>query len=128
MTVQELAEIVSGRVVGDPATRITRIADLIDADEGAVAYVEEEKLLDAAKASKASCLIVRDGSKFPERTLIEVGNPKLAFALIGAALHPPPRREPTIHPTAVVAETADVALTAYVGPNVCVGEYAHVGA
>jgi UDP-3-O-[3-hydroxymyristoyl] glucosamine N-acyltransferase len=128
MTVQELAEIVSGRVVGDPGTQITRIADLIDADEGEIAYIEDEKLLDAAAASKASCLIVRDGGKFPERTLIEVGNPKLAFALIGAALHPQPRREPEVHPTAVVAETADVALTAYVGPNVCVGEYTHVGA
>jgi len=38
------------------------------------------------------------------------------------------RREPSIHPTAVVAETADIALTAYVGPHVCVGDYAHLGA
>ena len=130
MTVQELAEIVSGRVVGDPEAQIKRIADLDHADEGEIAYVENEKLLDAAAESKASCLIVRDGfaAKFPERTVIEVANPKLAFALIGAALHPPLHREPTIHPTSVVAETADVALTAYVGPNVCVGEYAHVGA
>src|SRR5262249_43095157 len=93
-------------------------------------YVENEKGLDAAAESKASCLIVRDGfaAKFPGQTVIEVANPKLAFALIGAALHPPIHREPTIHPTAVVAETADIALTAYVGPNVCVGEYTHVGA
>jgi len=130
MTVQELAEIVSGRVVGDPEAQIKRIADLDHADEGEIAYVENEKLLDAAAESKASCLIVRDGlaAMFPKRTVIEVANPKLAFALIGAALHPPLHREPTIHPTSVVAETADVALTAYVGPNVCVGEYAHVGA
>jgi UDP-3-O-[3-hydroxymyristoyl] glucosamine N-acyltransferase len=87
MTVQELAEIVSGRVAGDPATRITRIAELIVADEGEIAYVEDEKL--PAAESKASCLIVRDGAKFSGRTLIEVANPKLAFALIGAALHPP---------------------------------------
>jgi UDP-3-O-[3-hydroxymyristoyl] glucosamine N-acyltransferase len=126
MTVQELAEIVSAPVVGDPGTQITRIADLIDADEGEIAYVDDEKLLAAASESKASCLIVRDAAKFPDRTLIEVANPKLAFALIGAALHPP-SREPEIHPTAVVAETADIALTAYVGPNVCVGEYVHVG-
>src|SRR5215510_800429 len=130
MTVHELAEIVSGRVVGDRETRIERIADLDNADEGEIAYVENEKLMDAAAESKASCLIVRNGfaSKLPERTLIEVANPKLAFALVGAALHPPPHREPTIHPSAVVAETADIALTAYVGPNVCVGEYTHVGA
>jgi len=130
MTVQELAEIVSGRVVGDGGTEIERIANLDNADEGEIAYVENEKLFAAAAESKASCLIVKDGlsEKFPDRTLIEVKNPKLAFSLIGAALHPAVRREPEINPTAVVADTADVALTAYVGPNVCVGEYAHVGA
>ena len=130
MTVQELAEIVGGRVVGDPATRIERIANLIDADQSEIAYVENEKVFEAAAESKASCLIVKDGlaEKFGDRTLIEVANPKLAFSLIGAALHPARRREPTIHPTAVIAENADIALTAYVGPNVCVGERAHVGA
>ena len=130
MTVQELAEIVSGRVVGDGGTQIERIAELINADQNEIAYVDSEKLFSAATESKASCLIVKEGlaEKFPERTLIEARNPKLAFSLIGAALHPARRREPTIHPTAVVAENADIALTAYVGPNVCVGEYAHVGA
>lgn len=130
MRVKELAEIVSGRVVGDGGTQIERIADLDNAREGEIAYVDNVKMFDAAAESKASCLIVRDGvdEKFPNRTLIAVANPKLAFALVGAALHPAVRREPTIHPTAVVAETADIALTAYVGPNVCIGEYTHVGA
>lgn len=130
MRVQELAEIVSGRLVGDGATRIKRIADLDCAGEGEIAYVDNDKLFAAAAESKASCLIVREGTddKFSDRTLIAVANPKLAFALIGAALHPAVRREPTIHPSAVVAETADIALTAYVGPNVCICDYTHVGA
>jgi UDP-3-O-[3-hydroxymyristoyl] glucosamine N-acyltransferase len=59
--------------------------------------------------------------------VIEVANPKLAFSLIGAALHPAVRREPGIHATAVVADNADIALTAYVGPNVYVGEHTRVG-
>src|SRR5829696_2770007 len=130
ITVQALAEIVRGRVTGDGGTQIERIADLINADQNEIAYVDNDKLYGAAAESKASCLIVKDGfaEKFPNRTLIEVANPKLAFSLIGAALHPPARREPSIHSTAVVAETADIALTAYVGPNVCIGEYARVGA
>jgi hypothetical protein len=66
--------------------------------------------------------------KIPNKTLIEVANPKLAFALIGAALHPPLRREAEIHETAVVAQSADVALTAYIGPHVQIGENARVGA
>jgi UDP-3-O-[3-hydroxymyristoyl] glucosamine N-acyltransferase len=130
MTVQELAEVVSGRVVGDGGTQIERIADLINADQSEIAYVDSEKLFSEAVESRASCLIVKDGfaEKFPERTLIEVKNPKLAFSLIGAALYPAVRRAPAIHATAVVAENADIALTAYVGPNVCVGDHARVGA
>jgi UDP-3-O-[3-hydroxymyristoyl] glucosamine N-acyltransferase len=130
MSVDELAVRVQGRVVGDGTTVIERIADLENASDSEIAYVENENLLTIAGDSKASCLIVSEqlSQKLPNRTLIEVANPKLAFSLIGAALHPAVRREPTIHPTAVVAETADIALSAYVGPNVCVGEYTRVGA
>src|SRR5262245_566348 len=116
MKVQQLAELVGGRVSGDEETRIERIADLEFAHEGEIAYVDNEKFFGAAAESKAGCLIVPlgCGEKFSEKTLIEVANPKLAFSLIGAALHPPVRREPEIHASAVIAESADVALTAYI--------------
>ena len=130
MKVEQLAEIVGGRVVNAGGEEILRIAELDRASEGEIAYVDNEKFFEAARGSKAGCLIVPPGAgeKFSERTLIEVANPKLAFALIGATLHPPVRREPEIHATAVVAHSADVALTAYIGPHVQIGENAHVGA
>ena len=130
MKVRELAELVDGRVLGDKEREILRIAELDKAREDEIAYVENDKLLRAADESKAGCLIVppADGEKFSERISIEVANPKLAFALIGAALHPPVRREPEIHSTAVVAHSADVALTAYIGPHVQIGEHVRVGA
>lgn len=129
MSVVELAERVDGKVIGDGSTVIERIADLDQAAASEIAYVENENFLDAARNSKASCLLVSErlSDQLSQRTLIETANPKLAFAIVGAALHPPVRREPTIHPSAIVADTADVALTAYLGPNVCVGEYARVG-
>ncbi len=128
MRVQELAEIVSGRFVGDGETQIVRIADLDQARKGEIAYVDNEKFWPAALESRASCLIVPESAaeKFRNRTIIEVSNPKLAFALIGAVLHPTDR-QPSVHPTAVVADTADIALTAYIGPHVTVGEYVTVG-
>jgi UDP-3-O-[3-hydroxymyristoyl] glucosamine N-acyltransferase len=126
---EQLAKMVQGSVVGDGATVVERITDLEDAGEGEIAYVENESFLAAANESEAACLIVTERlvEKLPDRTLIVVPNPKLAFSIIGAVLHPPVRREPGIHPTVVVAETADIALTAYVGPHVCVGDYARVG-
>src|SRR5688572_21735006 len=126
MKVQELAEIVSGRVAGDGETRIEGIADLDQASAGEIAYVDNEKFFETALASKASCLIVPKSEKFPDRTSIEVANPKLAFAIIGSVLHGV-KREPSIHPTAVVAPTARIAPTAYIGPHVTVGERVSVG-
>src|SRR5262249_40526127 len=129
-SVKELAQRVNAPYIGDGEILIERIAALDEAGEHEIAYVETDRYLAAAQESKAACLIVPFGTEvvFHNRTVIAAGNPKLAFAFISAALHPPLRREPTIHPTAVVAETADVALTAYVGPHVCIGDYAHVGA
>jgi UDP-3-O-[3-hydroxymyristoyl] glucosamine N-acyltransferase len=130
MRVMYLAEILGGRVVGDRLRRIKGIADLEHAGQYDIAYVDNEKLFAAAAESKAWCLIVREGveDKFPDRTLIVVNNPKLAFARAWSALFSPGLPEAMIHPTAIVAETADIAPSAHVGPNVCVGESTHVGA
>jgi len=127
-SVTSLAELVVGTVIGDGDTLIQRIANLDTADENEIAYVESEKFFEAAQASKASCLIVpREHPELTKHTLIEVEHPKLAFSLIAATLHPAKKREPSIHSTASIADTADVALTAYLGPGVCVGNYSSVG-
>jgi UDP-3-O-[3-hydroxymyristoyl] glucosamine N-acyltransferase len=132
ISVAELAERIDGRVRGDGAVVLTAVADLEHATRAELSYVEDEKHFEAARNSNAGCLIVpepfEDLSVTEGPSLIIVAKPKLAFALCAAVLHPPLRREPTIHPTAVIAETADIALSAYVGPHVCIGEYAHVGA
>ena len=128
-SVARLAELVGGTVRGDGAVLIHRISDLDSAQEEEIAYLDNLKFFEVAKQSNASCLIVPQNLEgdFKSSAIIEVTNPKLAFSIIGAVLHPAKRREPTIHPSASVAETADVALTAYIGPHVCIGEYSHVG-
>jgi len=129
LTVADLSELVSGQVFGAGSTRIERIANLDSAAQAEIAYVDNEKFFESAVSSKASCLIVPVGtaSRFDGAALIEVPNPKLAFSIIAAALHPAKRREPGIHSTAVIAQTADIALLAYIGPHVSIGDYSHVG-
>ena len=128
-SVTSLAQLVAGTVVGDGDILIHSIANLDSANDNDIAYVESEKFFEAAQASKASCLIVpKDHPDFTKHTLIEVENPKLAFSLIAATLHPAKKREPSIHSTALIADTADVALSAYLGPGVSVGNYSRVGA
>jgi len=56
-----------------------------------------------------------------------VHKPKLAFALIAGLLHPAKRRESFVHPSAAIAESAEIALTAFIGPHVAIGERTVVG-
>ncbi len=129
LSVNDLAQLASGQVTGAGSTQIERIANLENAVEGDIAYVDNEKFFATAVNCKASCLIVPNGteSQFETPARIEVSNPKLAFSIIAAALHPPKRREPGIDSTAVISPTADIALTSYIGPHVSIGDYSHVG-
>ena len=128
-SVSELAELVAGTVFGDGEVVIERIANLDSAGEHEIAYVDNEKFFAAARESKASCLIVSKeiGPELNSPSLIEVTNPKLAFSIIGAALHPQKHRVTAIHASAHVAATADVALTSYIGPHVSIGEHSRIG-
>src|SRR6266481_1171142 len=114
-TVSDLAARVGGSIVGDGDTQVYRVASLAAAGEGEIAYVEDEKLFDAAAKSEASCLIVPAGANINAACRIEVKNPKLVFALISEVLHPPKKRAPEIHPSSVIAENARI------GPDVFIG-------
>ena len=127
LTASELAARVGGRIVGDGEVAIQRVAGLETANEGEISYVEDEKFFDSAKHSHASCLIVPLGAAIDSPCRIEVAKPKLAFALIAAILHPAKKREPEIHPTAVIAAKAEIALNVFIGAFVCVGEKSVIG-
>ena len=131
MTVAELAALVGGRAVGDAGATVRRVASLEAAGEGDVAFVEDEKLFEAARACRASCVIAPEGSA-PRleglRSLIEAARPKLAFALVAEALHPPVGRAASVHPAATVAESAMLGEGVYVGAGAFVGAGAEVGA
>ena len=132
-SVKELAERVGGRVIGDDSVTLLRVASLENAGANEIAYVEGSKHFAVAQNSRASCLIVPEeydvsqGSNSDGQAAIIVARPKLAFANIAALLHPPKLREPEIHSTAILATTANVALTVFVGPHAVVGENTTVG-
>ncbi len=125
--VSELSSHVGGQLLGDGDTIIRRVADLESAGADEIAYVEDEKFFEAAERAKASCVITPENSQLDLPCQIKVKKPKLAFALIAEILHPPKRREADAHPSAAIAETADIALTAFVGPHVTIGDRSTVG-
>lgn len=126
-TVAELAAHVGGRVVGDGSVVIKRVASLDDAAADEIAFIEDRKLLESARSSRASCLIVPEGTTLDGRCLIEAARPKLAFALIASLLHPRKQYAAGIHPAATIAASALLDDSAYVGPYARVGERTRIG-
>jgi UDP-3-O-[3-hydroxymyristoyl] glucosamine N-acyltransferase len=129
-TAAELAALVGGRVVGDVGAVVTRVASIEAAGEGDVAFVEEEKLFEASRRSRASCVIAPVGAveKLEGlRSIIESARPKLAFALVAEVLYPPLRRAASVHPTASVAPGAKLGECVYIGAGASVGEGSLVG-
>jgi UDP-3-O-[3-hydroxymyristoyl] glucosamine N-acyltransferase len=131
-TVDELAALAGGRVGGDGGVIVRGVASIEAAGEGDVVFVEDSKLLAAALESRASCVVVPEGAEVGAsggegRGVIYAARPKLAFALIAGALHPPKAREGGAHPTAVVDESARLGEGVYVGPYAVVGAGASVG-
>src|SRR5436305_2255689 len=127
ITVNDLAYRVGGRVFGDGETRVESVASLDSADPGEIAYVADEKFFETARQSHASCLIVSEGAQLDFPCRIEVKNPKLAFAQIAEVLHPPKKRSPEIHSSAVSGPDAQIGKDVFIGAFVCVGETSSIG-
>src|ERR1044072_7460243 len=138
LTTAELAGHVSGRLIGDGSVHIARVADVAAAGSGEITYVQGHKFFEAAKATGASCLIAPQsfveflGTAVANHefgpAIIEVEKPKLAFALVARLLHPGVRRDPFVHASAVIAPTAEIDLTVFIGPHVAIGEGSQIAA
>lgn len=127
-TVAELAEKIGEQFNGDAETKITAINSLEAAGNGEISFVEDAKFFEQAKNSKASCLIIPETAEIDfSGALIRTKNPKLAFARIAALLHPPKQRQPEIHPSAIIAESAKIGKDVFIGAFCCVGENSAIG-
>jgi UDP-3-O-[3-hydroxymyristoyl] glucosamine N-acyltransferase len=126
MRTSEIAALVGGTLHGRGEIEITSAASLEKAGSGQIAFAERGGVPERVTAS---CLIVAEGDGFPvgDYDAITVGRPKLAFARVASALHPPKVRGPEVHPTAIVASGAQLGSGIFVGPFVHIGEGSSIG-
>ena len=129
MKIKEIADFSDGKFSGDGETEIFRVASLENAETGEMSYVENVEKTENAAKTKASCLLVPENFDAEiSCSLIKVKNPKLAFAKIAEKLHPPKKRFPEIHHSAVIANTAKFAADIYVSAFCRIGEDSEIGA
>src|SRR4051794_29460060 len=102
MKTREIAEFLNGTLTGDGDIEILRVAALDCAAPNELGFVEKAESFDE---TASGCLLVPENFEAAAaRPIIRVKNPKLAFALVAAVLHPPKMRAAFAHPTAVIAE------------------------
>jgi len=133
----ELAELVSGRVEGDPDRTVEAIRALEAAGPGDLSFVTLARHRARALASSASALLVgedvaaalggdRQGGRGAD--LLVVADAGQALARLLELFHPEEKRPAGIHPTAIVGEGAVVDPGAHLGPYVVIGAGSRIGA
>lgn len=127
-TANQIAELVRGEVSGDGSIELTGFAAADTARVGDLSFAEKEKHFALAEKSEASAILVSGPFTSESKVLIRVANARIAMARLLPYFYPPDQYAAGIHPSAVIAETAQVDPTAHIGPNVVVGENARIGA
>ena len=127
-TATEVAKHLQGEVIGDGSIRLASFAPADRAKPGELTFAENAEYFARADQSAASGIIVDGAFKSSTKVLIRVPNARVAFAKVVALFFPEPAFPPGIHPTAIIATSARVDATAFVGPYCVVGDEVCVGA
>ncbi|GAC1472844.1 MAG: UDP-3-O-(3-hydroxymyristoyl)glucosamine N-acyltransferase [Isosphaeraceae bacterium] len=131
-TVEQLAALVRGRVVGDGTVPIHAARPVAEAGPGDITFIENQRYARMLKASPASAAIV--GPHFqrafssPELPVIEVDDPIVAFIAVRGHLGAEAKaRWVGVHPRSYVSPTARIGANVAIYPFAYVGDEAEIG-
>ncbi len=130
LSIESLLAVTGGRLVGGGrAAIVSGIAEIESAGPGDVVFVEHEKDLARALASKAGAVIAGEfaAACASAKPLLVCAQPKLAFVRAAARIGPEARRAPGVHPSAIVDPSAVVAPGASIAERVTIEEGARIG-
>jgi UDP-3-O-[3-hydroxymyristoyl] glucosamine N-acyltransferase len=125
---QELADLVGGRVEGDANRQIAFARPLNDAVPDCITFVDHDRPIADLDTCSAAAAVVSDQAQASSKSLIRVQDPRTAFATIAQYLHRRNRATPAgvdplarVHPTAQIGPDARIEAFAVVGAGSVVG-------
>ncbi len=124
ITIQNIADIIGGNIIGNKSLSITKLANIEDATEGDLSFIGSSSYNKYLSTTHATAVLVnqnspKDNSK---TTYIEVDNPQIAFQIILNKFFKPNFKFSGISDSAVIAESATLEDQVSIGENVCIGE------
>ena len=133
MKLADLAQKLSCRLEGPPNTEIHGVAGIEHAEPGHVTFLANRRYFHLLKTTRASAVLIEErialdrAPDLPPIAALRAPNPYLAFAHAIELFYQPPRYEPGIHATAVIAKTAQIGGNAHIGPYCFIDEHAQIG-
>jgi UDP-3-O-[3-hydroxymyristoyl] glucosamine N-acyltransferase len=132
MQAQQIADFLSGRLIGNPARDITGAASLLKAGPADLSFIEDAKYLDRAGQCRAGAVLAGQfaagGVPGLESTLIIVNTPRLAFARAVAFIADSGRTPSGVHSTAVVDASAQLGAQVSIDAHSVIGRHVRIGA
>ncbi|MCP4338451.1 MAG: UDP-3-O-(3-hydroxymyristoyl)glucosamine N-acyltransferase [Desulfobulbaceae bacterium] len=135
ISIENLAEMVTGQVAGDKTVLIRGFAPLDSAGPDEITFLAKPKMADALKTTLAGAVIVPLGvDEVGDVSVIRVKDPYLAVAIIHSFFLEKPFEVKGLHPRAFVGEDCQlgkeisIAPLAVLGARVKLGERVTVGA
>lgn len=129
-TAEQIAALLQGEVVGNPQTTVQNFAKIEEGQTGCLSFLANPKYSHYLYETASSIVLVNRDFE-PERpvqaTLIKVDNAYEAVARLLTIYQQTVQKRKGIHPTAVIADTAEVGEDCYVGPHAYIGEGVKVG-
>jgi UDP-3-O-[3-hydroxymyristoyl] glucosamine N-acyltransferase len=129
VTVQQLADLIHGTVVGNGSLPIRSARTLQTAEAGDITFLEKDKNVLMLEKSRASAAIVTPKLSAQGKTVIQVADPLMAFAVVfqhlqGKAKVPPSGIDPRadVHPSVRVGEDASIHSFACIGEGTVIGK------
>ena len=121
---QQIAELLSGQIEGDPGSEVVTIARIEEAGPEALAFLANPKYTSYLYTTRASVVLVSNDF-VPEKpvaaTMIRVADPYSAFARLLEILQEERSRKTG------VARNASIHPTAKIGEDVYIGDFSYVG-
>ena len=119
---EDLANLVSGDIVGDSRMVVTGFGSLETAGPGDLSFLAKAANNEQSQQSSAGALIVPLEITESDKTIIRVKNPYLASAIIQNHMLEEPFCPQGIHPSAIVGTNCTIAQQVTIGGNRgCVG-------
>ena len=128
-TISQIAEIVNGKIDGNPDLAIQGVCDLKNSRADHLSYIVSDKYEKYFHQSKANSILVANDFAIDrgDKTLIHVENPAVSIIDVIHLFYPQESRIEHIHSSAIIPNTTQIGKNVHIAPHVVIEENVTIG-